>query len=364
VGAAHRGAVVSTDLDSIPPALVEGFLKLCEGDFAHRMPRNLLRDKDDTAAFFFNAIAEELDRILRVSREQEQRLLRSEENFRKLFDAAPVPMILIDEEGCVRMYNDQAAALLEVGRQAIVGASAREFFADENEWAMLFERLGKEGVVDARAVRLRTRGGHTPWSLLNARTLMLDARRTGVLTLADLTEQKRIEERLRRLAARDELTDTLSRGRFFEVVREELSRATRYSRPVALAMLDLDHFKSINDRFGHRAGDDVLRAIAGLMTRGLRSQDQVGRYGGEEFAIMLPETLLDCARDVLERTRQGIAELRHDLGGHKGTVTVSVTVSVGVVSALKGESIEAALARADKALYRAKGDGRNRVTTE
>jgi diguanylate cyclase (GGDEF)-like protein len=125
-------------------------------------------------------------------------------------------------------------------------------------------------------------------------------------------------------------------------------------------MLDLDHFKSINDRFGHRAGDDMLRAIAGLMTRGLRSQDQVGRYGGEEFAIMLPETSLECARDVLERTRQGIAELRHDLGGHK----IAVTVSVGVVSALKGESIEAALARADKALYRAKGDGRNRVIAE
>ena len=106
--------------------------------------------------------------------------------------------------------------------------------------------------------------------------------------------------------------------------------------------------------------DDMLRAIAGLMTRGLRSQDQVGRYGGEEFAIMLPETSLECARDVLERTRQGIAELRHDLGGHK----IAVTVSVGVVSALKGESIEAALARADKALYRAKGDGRNRVIGE
>jgi diguanylate cyclase (GGDEF)-like protein/PAS domain S-box-containing protein len=351
---------VSRDLDSIPPVLVEGFLKLCEGDFSHRLPRSLLRDKDDTAAFFFNAIAEELDRILRVSREQEQRLLRSEENFRKLFDAAPVPMILIDEEGAVRMYNDQAAALLEVGRQAIVGAPAREFFADENEWAMLFERLVKEGVVDARAVRLRTRGGQTPWSLLNARTLMLDDRPTGVLTLADLTEQKRVEERLRRLAARDELTDTLSRGRFFEVVREELSRAARYSRPVALAMLDLDHFKSVNDRFGHRAGDDVLRAIAGLMTRGLRTQDQIGRYGGEEFAVMLPETPLDCARDVLERTRQAIADLRLDFGGHK----IGITVSVGVVSALKGESIEAALARADKALYRAKGAGRNRVVAE
>ncbi|HEX3769884.1 MAG TPA: sensor domain-containing diguanylate cyclase, partial [Polyangiaceae bacterium] len=319
-----------SDTDSIPPVLVEGFMRLCEGDFSHRLPRNLLRDKDDTAAFFFNAIAEEIDRIMRVSREQEQRLLRSEENFRKLFDAAPVPMVLIDERGTLRMYNDQAADLLEVGRQAVLGASMGEFIADEGEWSMLFERLAKEGVVNARAVRLRTRGGQTPWSLLNARTLRLDDRPTGVLTLADLTEQKRIEERLRRLATRDELTDTLSRGRFFEVVREELARAARYGRPVALAMLDLDHFKSVNDRFGHRAGDDVLRGIAGLMSRRLRGQDQVGRYGGEEFAVLLPETPIDCARDVLDRTRQAIGELKFELGGH----AVTITVSVGVVAVM------------------------------
>jgi diguanylate cyclase (GGDEF)-like protein/PAS domain S-box-containing protein len=349
-----------SNTDSIPPVLVEGFMRLCEGDFSHRLPRNLLRDKEDTAAFFFNAIAEEIDRIMRVSREQEARLLRSEDNFRKLFDAAPVPMLLIDERGAVRTYNDQAATLLEVGRQAVVGAPAGEFFADDSEWTMLFERLAKEGLVTARAVRLRTRGGKTPWSLLNARTLVLDDRPTGVFTLADLTEQKRIEERLRRLATRDELTDTLSRGRFFEVVREELARAARYARPVALAMLDIDHFKTVNDRFGHRAGDDVLRTIAGLMSRRLRSQDQVGRYGGEEFAILLPETTLECAGDVLERTRQDIGELKFDLGNRE----VTITVSVGVVSVLKGETVEAALARADKAMYRAKNSGRNRVVAE
>lgn len=346
-----------TELDSIPPVLIEGFLKLCEGDFSHRLPRSLLRDKDDTAAFFFNAIAEELDRILTLSRAQEQRIARSEENFRKLFDAAPVPMILVDEEGAVRTCNEQAAALLRVDRDAIVGASVGEFFADEEEWNLLFERLGNEGAIDALAVRLQARDGQMPWSLLNARTLVLDERRTGVLTLTDLTEQKRIEERLRRLAARDALTDTLSRGRFFEAAREELARATRYGRPLALAMVDLDLFKSINDRYGHRAGDEVLRAIAGLMTRGLRGQDHIGRYGGEEFAILLPETTLEAAREVLERVRQAIAELRLAFDGRE----VAITVSVGVVAVQTGEPVETALARADAALYRAKAAGRNAV---
>src|SRR6185437_7029976 len=151
-------------------------------------------------------------------------------------------------------------------------------------------------------------------------------RRTGVLTLTDLTEQKIVEERLRRLTSKDELTDALSRGRFFEVAREELARALRYGRPLAMAMLDLDRFKSINDTFGHRAGDEVLRGVAGLMNHGTRGQDQVGRYGGEEFAILLPETTLEAAREVLERTRQAIGELRFHFSGK----LVSVTASVGV----------------------------------
>jgi PAS domain-containing protein len=120
-----------TDHDSIPPILIEGFLRLCEGDFSHRLPRSLLRDKDDTAAFFFNAIAEELDRILTLSREQEKRIARSEENFRKLFDAAPVPMVVVGDDGAVRTCNEQAAALLQVDRDAVVGASVGDFFADE-----------------------------------------------------------------------------------------------------------------------------------------------------------------------------------------------------------------------------------------
>lgn len=356
MGASYRRNAMM-EHDSIPPILIEGFLRLCEGDFSHRLPRSLARDKDDTAAFFFNAIAEELDRVLTLSREQEKRIARSEENFRKLFDTAPVPMIVVDENGAIRTCNEQAAALLQVDRKDVIGSIAGEFFADEEQWNILFERLGSEGSVDALAVRLRARNGETPWSLLNARTVVLDEHRAGVLTLTDLTEQKRIEERLRRLAARDALTDTLSRGRFFEVAREELARATRYGRPLALAMLDLDLFKSINDHHGHRAGDAVLRAIAGLMTRGLRGQDHIGRYGGEEFAVLLPETPLDAARDVLERIRQAIAEMRLDFEGTE----LRITVSVGVVAVEAAEAFERALARADAALYRAKGAGRNLV---
>ncbi len=346
-----------TELDSIPPMLVEGFLKLCEGDFSHRLPRSGQRDKNDTTAFFFNAIAEELEHILRVSREQEQRLGRSEENFRKLFDAAPVPMLLLDDDGAIRNCNERAAALLEVGRASAVGAAMAQFFAEEKEWGWVLGRLRAEGNVDALAVRLQTRGGQMPWSLLNARALVLDERRTNVVTLTDLTEQKLIEEKLRRIAAKDELTDTLSRSRFFEIAGEELARAARYGRPLALAMVDLDLFKSVNDRYGHQAGDEVLRGIAGLMNRGLRGQDQVGRYGGEEFTILLPETPLDAAREVLERTRQAIADLRFDVLGSR----IGITASVGVVAVDKSEALENAIARADAALYRAKAAGRNRV---
>ena len=186
-----------TPLDSIPPILIEGFLRLCEGDFSHRLPRSLLRDEDDTAAFFFNAIAEELDRILTLSREQEQRLARSEENFRKLFDAAPVPMILVDEGGTVRTCNEQAAALLQADRDAVIGINVGEFFADEDEWNILFERLGNEEVRSTPSPKSGSAARQRTDAVVAAERAHAGPGRASHRSAhahPDLTEQKRIEE--------------------------------------------------------------------------------------------------------------------------------------------------------------------------
>lgn len=179
----------------------------------------------------------------------------------------------------------------------------------------------------------------------------------GVVT--DITERKQMESRLRLLATTDELTGCLNRRAFFSIAEQELERAARYGGAVSILMIDLDHFKHINDRFGHGVGDRALKAAAAAMADGLREIDALGRLGGEEFAVLLPETLLDGALPVAERLRAAVAAVELPLDG--GTV-LRLTASLGAAERLPEESApDQLLARADSALYRAKAEGRNRV---
>jgi diguanylate cyclase (GGDEF)-like protein len=126
-------------------------------------------------------------------------------------------------------------------------------------------------------------------------------------------------------------------------------------------MVDIDHFKAVNDTHGHQAGDVVLLSVAQVLAQGLRGADVIGRIGGEEFAILLPDTDIDGAHELAERLRAEVAETVIPLAS--GT-DVPVTVSIGASSLREGDSaVDAVLARADEALYRAKRDGRNRVRT-
>ena len=150
-----------------------------------------------------------------------------------------------------------------------------------------------------------------------------------------------------------------NRRHFMERAEQELSRAHRYGSPLSMLMLDIDHFKLINDRYGHKVGDTVLKAVADLSHATLRDVDILGRLGGEEFAVLLPETDQPAALDAAERLRETIANARIPLAGGE---PVSFSVSIGVSSMGSVEdNIDALLNRADKALYEAKDGGRNRV---
>ena len=173
-------------------------------------------------------------------------------------------------------------------------------------------------------------------------------------TLVDRTE------RLRVLSTHDGLTDLYNRAYFDERLEEELLRARRYVRPIAVAMLDLDRFKSVNDRYGHVAGDSALRAVATLLRDSVRRTDIVARYGGEEFAIILPETTGEDAQVKIERVRQRIAEL--EIALPRQGRTLQLTISAGVASLpADGEGSEDLVTRADARLLAAKAAGRNRV---
>jgi len=179
-------------------------------------------------------------------------------------------------------------------------------------------------------------------------------------TVMDITERKALEQRLARLAQTDSLTGLYNRGFFLEMAERELTRVRRYRKPMALAMLDLDHFKAVNDTYGHQVGDRVLKEFARLCHNTLRENDLVGRIGGEEFAILFPETMGMQAFDVCERLREALARATIPL--ERG-LPVSVTASIGLASVVESDvNIDVILSRADQALYSAKRDGRNRTS--
>ncbi len=166
------------------------------------------------------------------------------------------------------------------------------------------------------------------------------------------------QEELERLASFDSLTGLYNRRTVLRLLDDQMKRAKRYDETLAVLMVDIDHFKEVNDRYGHLVGDRVLEAVASVLSQSVREVDRVGRYGGEEFLITLPKADVGSAREVGERIRGAVEE--GGMTAHHGAV-FHVTISVGVAGYRSGEDLLAFVGRADDALYSAKQNGRNRV---
>jgi len=170
-------------------------------------------------------------------------------------------------------------------------------------------------------------------------------------------ELKRAYARIEELADTDELTGTLNRRCIMKNLEQEIVRAQRSGRACTVAMIDLDFFKRINDRFGHPVGDEVLRTFGLVLFANIREIDKIGRYGGEEFLLILPEAGIHDAAQAVDRLRSVVAEVDW------ATIAsgLQVTMSAGAAEIRTGDTGESLLTRADEALYRAKAEGRNRV---
>ncbi|HEX4936690.1 MAG TPA: GGDEF domain-containing protein, partial [Gemmatimonadaceae bacterium] len=187
------------------------------------------------------------------------------------------------------------------------------------------------------------------------RAAVASVRRSHVLesTRAD-------NQRLEALATTDALTRLLNRRAFHERLTEEVQRAHRYGSVVTLLLIDVDHFKQVNDTHGHLVGDAVLAQVATVMQSSLRTVDVAARYGGEEFVAILPETPLDGAIVIAERLRERVA--RHEFAGaHAVPLRLTISIGAAVYPAADVHSTDDLIARADAALYRAKAEGRNVV---
>ncbi len=176
-----------------------------------------------------------------------------------------------------------------------------------------------------------------------------------IATAKDITEQKQAEHELRERAEKDYLTGIFNRRTFFELLEAEVERARRYERPLSLVMLDIDHFKKINDTHGHAVGDTVLKETTRIVQKSIRQTDVFARIGGEEFVILAPETTLQGTLELAGKVRGAMESASMLPQGGK------VTISFGVAELDATVTIDELLKRADEALYQAKGNGRNRV---
>ncbi len=226
--------------------------------------------------------------------------------------------------------------------------------------ALIRHLKGETPSFDVEA-RMRHKDGRWLWVLIRAMAVerAADGRALRVAgTTMDISERKAMEQELSRLATTDPLTGVANRRRFIEQLEVELARIKRFGMPAAFLMVDIDHFKNVNDTHGHAIGDAVLQHLVELSRHHLRSIDLFGRLGGEEFGILLPGTDAAGARQFADGFRRHVA----DTPFHGGAEAIPVTVSIGIAEFDPGDAAsDSILARADAALYRAKEGGRNRV---
>jgi len=342
----------------------------------------LLREGCEPCAEAFADLTRQYGRLLRHLRHlirvgdrmQEElntlndRLQLSETKYRSLFENVSEGIFIAQLDGQFLDVNPALARI--VGQQTpaeFLRAQQEDFwwpFVDEEEHERLFGALAAHGQVTHLQLRLRRRNGELIWVEVNAHASPDPHHAIATVegVLSDITERKRILEELRHLATVDGLTGLYNRRHFMELCERELHRARRYRLEAALLMMDADLFKTVNDTHGHDVGDEVLRVIARLAQRQMREVDIIGRLGGEEFAVLLPQTGLEAALGTAERLRQAIAQTALPLTtGRMLRFTVSIGVSAGAVQTL---TLQDLLKIADRALYLAKERGRNQVVSE
>ncbi|WP_320176375.1 diguanylate cyclase [Maridesulfovibrio sp.] len=289
----------------------------------------------------------------------EQRLRQ----FERLVELSPDMVSLLDSEYRYVMVNESYVRFFTKPKNFFIGRPVYEVTGKD-----LFENRSKK-LIDSAFAGQTT--GFEAWidlPLLGKRFFTVtyhpvysgeDENRLVSITAHDITEQKEMLEEVKRLASTDYLTGAHNRRHFMGRAETELDRLTRYGGELYLMMLDIDHFKNINDTYGHSVGDVVLKELVKCCTSTLRTSDVFGRLGGEEFAALLVHGTVDSAIQVAERLRMAVENMEVRSGGH----VVKFTVSIGLTMVCSDEDIEVALRHADKCLYQAKEQGRNRVVS-
>jgi two-component system cell cycle response regulator len=306
---------------------------------------------------------EQLNATLEARVEERTRDLAEARAFAEsLVELMPQPVWFKDAERRYRMTNRAFREFFAIAPDQWHGLTAAEALGARMP---VHEEAGDQALLNGSQGRIELEA-----QLVDAqdqqRTLLVtkgaftrDQTPHGIIGIAtDISERKALEKELHRLAVTDPLTGAANRRRFMASGHIEIERAARYQTPLAVVMMDIDHFKAVNDSHGHAIGDEVLKKVADATQGCLREIDLLGRLGGEEFAALLPETGLDAAIAVAERLRRAVAAIIIPLKD----AALSVTASFGVAERGADELLfDTFLGRADAALYKAKQAGRDRV---
>ncbi len=301
-----------------------------------------------------------------TERQQAEAALREREAvLHNITEAAQDAIVMMNPTGQISFWNPAAEHIFGYTRQEALGQNLHQLLAPERYHDAHFKAFptflnsGRGNAVGKTfGLHARRKDGVEIAVAVSLSAVRVQNQWHAVGILRDETERQAQEVELRRLATTDHLTGLANRRHFLAQVEQELDRFKRYADPAALLMLDLDHFKQVNDAYGHAIGDAVLKHFADLAGQTLRKIDLLGRLGGEEFAVLLPGTTMAGAYPLAERLRCIVVEspAATDAG------LVPFTISVGVALFQEGDpDANAILIRADRALYRAKRGGRNRV---
>jgi diguanylate cyclase (GGDEF)-like protein/PAS domain S-box-containing protein len=297
----------------------------------------------------------------------EDAIKASERKLRALAESVYDAIVMIDGRGRVSFWNPAAERLFGYSEQEASGRVVTELITPpelrDKTLTALRELAGGNGTTSLGTLQeteaVRKDGTRLPVER-SVSGFRLGGEWYAVAAIRDITERKATEARLLELATTDGLTGLFNRRRFMELAEAELGRARRYRRPMTMLMMDIDHFKRVNDTHGHDVGDEVLRELARVSRAALREPDILGRLGGEEFGVLLPETADGPALEVAERLRRAIENTPIATAAGELRITVSIGAAA---SDTDGESVAGLLKRADVALYEAKQAGRNRVVT-
>lgn len=261
----------------------------------------------------------------------------------------------------MRIYGTTVEETLNQGVSDVLPPESQAMVLKVLEEELALEASGKEDPRRLRTIEIEEyRKDRSRVWIENVLSFLRDEKQRPMAIVGvsrDVTERRRLEEELRNLAVTDPLTGVYNRRHFQKELQREMSRSDRYTCPFSLIMLDIDHFKEVNDRFGHEAGDRVLKELTAKIIGRIRTSDLLARWGGEEFLIMLSDTKLRQALSLAE-------DILHQLQTGTFSGVGRVTASFGIAEHRAGEGMDELLTRVDNLMYRAKTEGRSRLACD